>query len=299
MTQENEIEILKSELEKYKNILDFHKANSYYHPGHYYSTISLVSDIKRRQNIIWKDKKNKEIKGLDLNIDSQLDLLESLKEYNEKIDFSEEQTLNRRFYLNNKFYFYTDAVLLFFMMNYFKPKKIIEIGSGFSSALMLDTRESNNDDLELSFIEPYPERLLALIKEEDKKNTIILSKNVQDVELSFFSKLEKNDILFVDSSHVSKIDSDVNYIIFEILPILKSGVLIHFHDIYHPFEYPKIWSFNGINWNEAYLLKSFLMYNNNFNIKLFSNYLQIHYPETFNQIKFCNKEGSSFWIEKI
>ncbi|MFN8577803.1 MAG: class I SAM-dependent methyltransferase [Candidatus Sericytochromatia bacterium] len=298
MSEEN-IDDLKKELEVYKNILEFHKLNSYYHPGHYYSVIPLVSEIKKRQNIIWKNKKNKEIKGLEFNITEQLSLVDDLKKYNKLIDLPDQQTNNKRFFLDNKFYFYSDAVLLFLMINNFKPKRIIEIGSGFSSALMLDLRESFNLNLELSFIEPYPDRLFSLIKENDKERTKIINKNVQDVKISTFLDLEENDILFIDSSHVSKIDSDVNFIIFEILPNLKSGVLIHFHDIYYPFEYPKIWSFNGINWNEAYLLKSFLMYNNEFKIKLFTNYLQIHYPQVFDDIKFFNKEASSLWIQKL
>ena len=94
---------------------------------------------------------------------------------------------------------------------------------------------------------------------------------VQNVKLIEFEKLEPNDLLFIDSSHISKIGSDLNYLLFEVLPSLKPGVIIHFHDILYPFEYPYEWIEKGIYWNEAYLLKAFLMHNKNYEILLFND----------------------------
>jgi predicted O-methyltransferase YrrM len=186
------------------------------------------------------------------------------------------------------------------MIRHFKPKQIIEIGSGFSSALTLDTNSSFfNNEIKLTFIEPYPERLYSLISDSDKKSTTIIESDVQLISLEVFEKLNSGDILFVDSTHVAKTGSDVNYILFEILPRLKSGVLIHFHDIFFPFEYPKEWVFKGMNWNEDYFLKAFLMYNNNFEIKFFSNYLHLHHKQAFDSMPLCYKNsGGSLWIEK-
>src|SRR5690606_8620162 len=107
------------------------------------------------------------------------------------------------------------------------------------------------------------------------------------VPLAVFEELNAGDMLFIDSTHVAKTGSDVNYILFEILPRLKSGVLIHFHDIFYPFEYPRDWVFNGRNWNEVYFLKAFLMYNTTFEIKLFSHYLHKHHPNVFEAMPLC------------
>src|SRR5690606_22964232 len=115
----------------------------------------------------------------------------------------------------------------------------------------------------------------------------------------FFDRLEADDILFIDSTHVAKTGSDVNYILFEILPRLKSGVLIHFHDVFYPFEYPRDWVFAGRNWNEDYLLRAFLMYNPAFEIILFSHYLHKHHPDAFAAIPLCyNNRGGNLWIVK-
>src|SRR5205814_62343 len=118
-------------------------------------------------------------------------------------------------------------------------------------------------------------------------------------KLETFEKLNSGDILFVDSTHVVKTGNDVNYILFEIIPRLKSGVLIHFHDIFYPFEYPKDWVFMGRNWNEDYFLKAFLMYNNEFEIILFSDYLHKHHKEIFKEMPLCYKNsGGNLWIRK-
>ncbi len=124
-------------------------------------------------------------------------------------------------------------------------------GSGYSSCLILDTNELFFDNaISCTFIEPYPGRLLSLLKEEDQKHYQLIQKNLQDIELTSFKELSPNDILFVDSTHVSKTNSDVNYLLFNILPSLNSGVLIHFHDIFYPFEYPKKWVYEGRAWKK-------------------------------------------------
>ena len=114
-----------------------------------------------------------------------------------------------------------------------------------------------------------------------------------------FDELAENDILFIDSTHVSKTGSDVNYILFEILPRLKPGVFIHFHDVFYPFEYPREWVFGGFNWNENYLLHAFLMYNETFEIKIFADYLHVHHKEIFKEMPLCYKNtGGNLWLQK-
>lgn len=248
-------------------------------PNHYYSPIndSRVSEKEYTIHIA------KETAGIDLNIEAQFELLKTFKEYYKLYNYSDHQTLGKRFYMDNDFFSYSDAISYSNILVNFKPKKIIEIGSGFSSAMMLDLNENLfKNEIELTFIEPFPEeRLHDLISDKDKSK--IIKSFIQDVDIDIFSKLEENDILFVDTSHVSKYNSDVNHIIFEILPKLKKGVIIHFHDIFYPFEYPLEWIKQGRSWNETYLLRSFLMFNNSFEIIYFNSFLEKQYKDWFQE----------------
>ena len=109
--------------------------------------------------------------------------------------------------------------------------------------------------------------------EKDKQNCSIIEESIQDISLDIFSELKKNDILFVDSSHVCKTGSDLNEIFFKILPLLPEGIYVHFHDIWWPFEYPSEWLLdNKWSWNEAYFLRAFLQYNNSFEIAFYNDY---------------------------
>jgi len=163
-------------------------------------------------------------------------------------------------------------------MRQFQPKRIIEVGSGYSSAAMLDVDELFfNSEIQFTFIEPHPDRLRALLPDEDLGGASILEQPVQQVGLPEFELLDDGDFLFIDSSHVSKIGSDVNYLIHHILPKLSSGVIIHFHDILWPFEYPKKWLKAGRAWNEAYLVRAFLQYNSSFEILFFNSFLEQHH----------------------
>ena len=107
-------------------------------------------------------------------------------------------------------------------------------------------------------------------------------------------------ILFIDSTHVSKIGSDVNSLLFDILPKLNRGVYVHFHDVFYPFEYPQEWVYQGLAWNEAYILRAFLQHNDAFKIVFFNTYLELFYREKFeNSMPLCLKNpGGSIWLTK-
>ncbi|HEX6383406.1 MAG TPA: class I SAM-dependent methyltransferase, partial [Anaerolineae bacterium] len=128
----------------------------------------------------------------------------------------------------------------------------------------------------------------------------IIARPLQDVSLDRFSALTAGDILFIDSTHVAKIGSDVNYLFFEILPALAPGVYVHIHDILYPFEYPAAWVYEGRAWNEAYLLHAFLQYNPTFSIQFFNTYLErVHEPWFRQEMPLCLKDpGGSIWLRK-
>ena len=128
----------------------------------------------------------------------------------------------------------------------------------------------------------------------------LIRKKVQDVEPSRFDSLEEGDILFIDSSHVAKIGSDVNFLFFEILPRLAKGVLIHIHDVFVGFEYPLAWVAQGKAWNEMYVLRAFLQYNQSFKILAFNTFLEHFHQAEFQQhLPLCLKNtGGSIWLQK-
>lgn len=190
-------------------------------------------------------------------------------------------------------------------MRYLEPKNIVEIGSGYSSALMHDVNErffvDRGGGVNITHIEPYPDRLKSLLKPQDFSTLNLYEKRLQEVPLDVFDVLGQNDILFVDSSHVSKINSDVNKIVFEILPRLRSGVYVHFHDIGYPFENPIPWLREKRGWNEVYLVRSFLAYNTAFEIVFFNNYLgQLYNEEVAKNLPMAKHyAGISLWIRKV
>lgn len=284
----------------YVNTLYKTSLNCVWPAGHYYSTVVSIDDIRKRKNEIWKNINIDGINGIDLRTEEQIKLVHSFRENYAELPFKPYKQPNVRYLFENNYYSYIDGIVLYSMIRRFKPKRIIEIGSGYSSANMLDTNELFfNNEIDITFIEPYPDRLYSLMKESDRIKHTLIQKDVQSVSLNIFKNLQAGDILFIDSTHTVKTGSDVNYILFEILPLLQIGVLIHFHDIHYPFEYPEDWVLRGLGWNETYFLKAFLMYNDKFEIRLFNEYLHSHHETAFIDMPSCIKgSGSGLWIEK-
>ncbi len=267
-------------------------------PGHFYSPIPSLDEIQRDEAKIFGSIPSN-ISGVQLDEEEQLKILNAFVGYYKEMPFQPQQHEGLRYYYENPAYSYSDAILLHCMIRYLNPKRIIEVGSGFSSCMILDTNELYFDgSIKTTFIEPYPDLLMSLIKDEDRSKITVIPTRLQDVDLCQFETLQANDILFIDSTHVSKINSDVNRVFFDILPRLSSGVYVHFHDIFFPFEYPKDWVFEGRAWNEAYLLRAFLQYNSAFRIVLMNTFME-HFHEPFFQqyMPLCLKNpGGSIWI---
>jgi len=265
---------------------------------HFYSPFPSKKVIRNYAFEIVPD----QISSINLQTEEQINLLCDLERFYISLPFSEVKTNNLRYYYLNSYFSYSDAIFLFLMIRKLKPKKIIEVGSGYSSSVMLDTNELyQNHEIVFTFIEPYPNRLKTLLKKEDLKYVTIHEDIVQNIPLDTFRQLQDGDILFIDSSHTTKLNSDVNYIIHEILPVLSKGVYIHFHDIFYPFEYPKDWFEDGRAWNEQYILRAFLQYNHHFEIILFNSYLEKKIPDVLREkLPLTLKHrGQSIWIKKL
>lgn len=241
-------------------------------PGHFYSVIPDLLEVLERASTIFS--KTARVHEIDMNMERQILILKDFFGMREETPFySREKRI--RFDIENGFFSYSDAPILHYMMRRLRPKRIIEIGSGYSSACMLDTSEIYLDNaVDFTFIEPHSDRLRQCLLERDLERIQILEQPVQEVDLEIFATLQSGDLLFIDSSHVIKVGSDLQTVFFEVLPMLKPGVCIHFHDVLYPFRYSEERVMqDGTFWNEAYLLRAFLMYNRAFEVTFSLNYL--------------------------
>ena len=269
--------------------------------GHFYSPLPSKEDEE-------KYCANKPVdvdSSIRLNIDEQLALCNEMKKFYNPWMFAETesglgQNGNTRYYYENKFFSYGDGIILNMFLRKTQPKRIVEVGCGFSSAMMLDTCDmfSELGDVDFTFIEPEPERrLLKLVKE---KEINLIKSNLQDLEPDLiYNSLEAGDLLFIDSSHVVKLNSDVMFIFDRILPNLKKGVYVHFHDVVYPFVYPDCWVREGRFWNEVFFLKQFLAYNDSWKIVLWP--VMLHQKNLIQDIfPVLNKDvGGSLYLQKI
>lgn len=268
-------------------------------PVHFYSPIP---DTRTLSESIW-DRKTCE--GINFNPEVQLMILNEICPlYKKEYDLFPKAPTNipNQFYLNAGNLECVDAEILYSIIRNYKPKRIFEIGSGFSTylsseAIKKNELENQSWNCELIAIEPFPNRI---IKNGFPGLSKLIEQRVETLDANIFTQLKENDILFIDSSHVSKIGSDVNFEFFEVLPKLNKGVFVHFHDIFLPFDYPKAWiqSRNRF-WNEQYMLHAFLMFNERFKVVWASNYMKINYKDniskqfnSFNE----NAQPGSFWI---
>jgi hypothetical protein len=271
------------------------------HPvGHYYSPIVDPAELAARRPR--RDVAPEEIPEIDLSLDRMRQWWNRNLSIIKQSPFPENEDPARRYYWRNNIYPFGDAVLLRGMIVAERPRRIIEIGSGFSSACILDAIDEVGLETEVTCIEPNPDRLLARLRPEDLDRIRLIESQVQDVRLEEFGALEQGDILFIDSSHVLKTGSDVNYELFSVLPVLAKGVFVHFHDIGYPFEYPDEWLFERLySWNEAYAVRGFLMYNQAFRVEfmvsLFRQMARDLIDETFPE--FARQPGGSLWIKKV
>ncbi len=271
----------------------------FFPPGHFYSPLPSPGEIA---DAFARGGFGPPFGGVDLNEAQQVARLERFAPYYAEQPFPEEQTEGKRFFLKNPSYGHFDAIMLYCMLREARPRRIVEVGSGFSSAAMLDVNERVlGGGVQFTFIDPDMIRLRKLLRPEDEQRTTLIEKRVQDVPLETFASLGENDVLFIDSSHVSKIGSDVNRLYFDVLPVLAPGVLVHIHDVAGNLEYPREWLDEGRAWNEQYLLRAFLMHNAAYRIELFTGWLFNTRHEWFREkMPLCARGGGGMiWLRKL
>ena len=211
------------------------------------------------------------------------------------------------FFLINHGYMAVDGNLYYGLVRHLKPRRIVETGCGSSSLLCSEALMRNREEghaAKYTCIEPYPQPYL--LENPRLSVSTLLEEKIQHVDLSVFTELEANDILFIDTSHALRMGGDVQHIYCEILPRLKPGVYVHIHDISLPRQYPRVYHEQSqYYWNEQYLLQAYLTNNERLDVVWAGNWLRLKDKERFGEVfpefatmreSFPSSEPSAFWF---
>lgn len=270
-----------------------------YPAGHYYSPIPKQEDVLAYLGST--NSENIELPDVDLNKQEQFEHLTAFERLYDQLPFTEKPVPENRYYYDQSWFSYADGIFLYSFLRHTTPKRIIEVGAGFTSALILDTAEKSfQHQPEITVIEPYPERMRQLLRPGDERNIRMIEREVQEVPIDLFRTLSSGDLLFIDSSHVIKYGSDVQFLMFKVLPTLTKGVFVHFHDVYYPFDYPAWLLLQGKYWNEDYFLRAFLSYNSEWKIYFFNTYVAHVFADFIHEkMPLCLKNpGGSLYIRR-
>ncbi len=252
-----------------------------------------------------------EMVGVDLNEAYALRLLKEVfpayvAEFREQFPLHQPDDPTA-FYLINGLFMAIDAQVYYSFIRHFKPKRVLEIGSGRSTqvaaaACLRNAREEAQAP-QLVAIEPFPSPLLT---QGLPGLSDLITEKVQNVDMQVFTSLAAGDILFIDSTHALREGGDVQMEYCEILPRLAPGVIVHIHDISLPKPYPRVYfEKQHYYWNEQYLLQAFLAFNSRFEVLWPGNYMAVKYPErvdaAFPELRtmrqsFPQSEPASFWL---
>jgi predicted O-methyltransferase YrrM len=182
------------------------------------------------------------------------------------------------------------------MIRHLKPKRVVEVGSGFST-LVASAALAQNGSGEIVCIEPFPRPFLSSVP-----NVVqVVEKPVQQLDSAFFNELlGDGDILFIDSTHTVKAGSDCLHLYLRVLPALERKVMVHVHDVFLPEAMPQDWALNKhIYWTEQYLLLAYLLDNPRVKVWFGSNYHRLVNQEMLSNMMHGRGQagGGSFWFQ--
>jgi hypothetical protein len=241
--------------------------------------------------------------GIKWNIEEQLALLKQFRYQDElsAIPHSKKNSAEHQFYYDNPSFRWADAGFLYSVIRHFKPRRVIEIGCGYSTLMAIQAEKKNAsenaaDACTHTCIEPYEMPWLEQLGVE------VVRSKVEDLPIPTFGQLEAGDILFIDSSHIIRPQGDVLFEFLSILPTLKPGVLVHVHDVFSPRDYLKRWIVDEhCQWNEQYLLEAFLSFNDQFRVIGAVNLLKKDHRQALEEsnpvtARMPDDEPGSFWM---
>jgi Methyltransferase domain len=275
----------------------FDRFNVYPIRHHYHSPLVYESDL--RESLV----KPRVIRGLDLNDSAQLDILKNFNFREELLEIPYIASSPLSFGYKNNAFGVGDAEYLYNMIRQFKPKQLLEIGCGQSTLMAQLAIEANRRD-DTSYkcrhicVEPFEQSWL------EQLGVTVYRTKIENLDSAIVSDLHKNDILFIDSSHVIRPQGDVLYEYLNIVGQLNTGVLAHVHDVFTPHDYPEEWVINDRRlWNEQYLLEAFLCFNKSFRIIGALNYLWHNYRHLMTHacpvLSQKGGEPGSFWFTRV
>ena len=273
-----------------------------YPPGHFYSPVVDRDEITANHHRIFGPRT---LPGIDLRSGEQEQLFKLLAPHFANMPFLELPGGHDRYHYLNSSYNFGDACIYWSMLAHLRPARIVEVGCGYSSAFALDAIDHLHLDTHCTFVDPYPSQLQQLSGPLDPRH-VVLAEPVQAVGSALAASLHENDLLFIDSSHVVKSGSDVVYEITEMLPKVRRGVVVHFHDVFYPFEYPEAWVLDdNKSWNELYMLHAFLMFNDAFEVLFFND----HFAKTRRDVviehagpaasRILLNPGGGLWLRRV
>jgi hypothetical protein len=193
-----------------------------------------------------------------------------------------------------------DAAVLYAMVRHLRPARVVELGSGQTTRVLAQAcRENAADGAEASLraFDPFP----TAVDDSLPGLAELARVKAQDVPDSVFAQLQAGDILFVDTTHTVKIGSDVNHIVLDVLPQLAPGVIVHVHDIFLPYEYPRFFFADyALYWAEQYLLQAFLAFNSDFEVLCGVHALTRERADEMVAVGALQRGdmGSAFWIRR-
>ncbi len=274
--------------------------------GYTLITDHFYQPIPNRQEIMTYAGKERPLSSIEWHLDKQTELVKYLLE-KYALEFNNKEIFSAFGYSEDSSGLISgDAEVLYAMVREKKPDRVIEIGSGGSTKIIAAALKmnfiENSQKSQLISIEPYPQDFLKDFANVSKDflEFSLLTQKVEAVDLSVFESLQTNDILFVDSSHVFKSGSDVEFEFLQVYPRLQTGVLVHIHDIFFPYDYPIEWNLKESRyWNEQYFLETFLQFNKKFEVlaslSMLSYYKNSVFLESINAYHEDRLPGS-FWM---
>lgn len=226
--------------------------------------------------------------------------LQEVGRYQDRFDdFSDPSRNDVRYTYNNAYFTSPDAEVLYAIIRSFRPRTVVEVGCGNSTQITRQAIIDGELDTRLICVDPYPRTEIAALADELHRVP------VQELEGGeVFRSLEAGDVLFIDSSHELRAGSDAVFLYSKVIPALPPGVLIHIHDIFLPYDYPKEWVIDDRagrgHWNEQYLVQALLIIDKVFETLWAGHYLQ-HTLSDFTKY-FPHSDGraaKSLWLRKI
>lgn len=264
--------------------------------GHACSPMGSPEGLLARADALWPDARP--TPGIAFDVDAHRTFVRRLADTRDAYDYPDRAETG--YYSENPFFGWLDSRVLMAMMMTVRPARIVEVGSGFSSLLMADVNTRRlGGAVDIACIDPQPRTEILGTSGIAR----VINTEAQRVPAEFYLSLRANDFLFIDSSHVCKTDSDVAFLVLEILPRLAPGVIVHFHDIFLPFEYPRLWVIDqNRSWNEQYVVQAFLAMNPGYEVLFGAAFAgatcRPELDEVFGADSPAARGGCSLWLRR-